>query len=238
MLLLMTSVSVIARVAVFALVAALSGTVARPAAPAPLSARTTCWAGYSYDGAQSPVQAYGVGAVLTLDRPPDVYSGHVAAWVGVGGAGMGPGGADEWLQAGIAHDAGGGDVVYYEYKRPGDAEATYVPVEDAQPGVFYSVMVYERAAQRNAWRVMVDGVKVSDPILLPGSHGAFAPVATAESWDGGVAGSCNRYAFDFANLAVRTQFGGAWQPFDLSRVLRDPAYGIDLRSSGFTAYSR
>lgn len=47
----------------------------------------------------------------------------------------------------------------------------------------------------------VDGMKVGDPVTLPGSHGLFQPVATAENWDGGVAGSCNRYDFDFSNSA-------------------------------------
>ena len=29
-------------------------------------------------------------------------SSHVAGWVGVGGPGLGPHGADEWLQVGLA----------------------------------------------------------------------------------------------------------------------------------------
>jgi hypothetical protein len=164
--------------------------------------------------------------------------GHVAAWVGVGGAGMGPGGTDEWIQAGIAHDAGGQDVLYYEYKRPGDAKATYTALQVANPGQSHSFVVYERAAQRDSWSVIVDGVKISPPVSLPGSHGLFQPVATAENWDGGVAGACNQYGFAFANLAVRSDYKGAWQAFDLSRVLRDPAYQLALRPSGFTASSR
>ena len=35
-------------------------------------------------------------------RRPNVLHGHVAAWVGVGGAGLGPGSTDEWLQVGIS----------------------------------------------------------------------------------------------------------------------------------------
>lgn len=207
-------------------------------AASPLHHTTGCWSGYSYDGVQSPVAGYGVGATITLERPSQVSAGHVAAWIGVGGAGMGPGGTDEWIQAGIAREADGTDALYYEYKRPGDAQATFVQLQTAYPGVPYSLFVYERAAQRDAWRVMLNGVKVSDPVVLPGSHGAFSPVATAESWDGGVSGSCNGYAFDFSSLTVRTDWGGTWQPFDTSRVLRDPAYQIALRPSGFTASSR
>jgi hypothetical protein len=201
------------------------------------AAARSCWSGYSYVGVQSPVVGYGVSATIALDAPSAVSAGHVAAWVGVGGAGVGPGGSDEWLQAGIAHDATGSDHLYYEVKRPGDENATYVTLGTVRPGEAHDVAVYERAAQPNAWRVMIDGVRVSDSIVLPGSHGRFAPVATAENWDGDV-GSCNGYAFDLSSLAVRTQFGGTWSAFDTSRVLRDPAYQLALRPSGFTASSR
>ena len=197
-----------------------------------------CWAGYSYNGVQSTGRAYGVSATLTLGAHSVVSNGHVAAWIGVGGAGLGPGGSDEWIQAGIAHDAGGLDVLYYEYKQPGDSVATYVRLFNVAPGKSHSLVVYERGGRRDSWRVIVDGTKVSSPIRLPGSHGRFQPVATAENWDGGVSGSCNGYDFDFSNLAVRSQYAGAWQAFDLSRVLRDPAYAIKLRASGFTALSR
>jgi hypothetical protein len=71
------------------------------------------------------------------------------------------------------------------------------------------------------------------PVSLPGTHGLFQPVATAENWDGGVAGArAISKVFAFANLAVRSDYEGAWQAFDLSRVLRDPAYELALRPSG------
>ena len=190
-----------------------------------------CWSGYSYNGAQSPVPANGVSAKLTLTSATVVGVGHVAAWIGVGGAAMGPGGSDEWVQAGIAHDAGGSDVLYYEFKRPSDATATYVPLQAVAPGASHTIVVYERAV-RDSWRVRIDGINVSAPIMLPGSDGRFAPVATAENWDGGVAGSCNGYSYAFSNLSVRAT---TWQPFTLSRVLRDPAYSFTLRSTGFLA---
>jgi hypothetical protein len=233
-----TPVSRFLKLALIAAVCASLAPVAAGAAPARSATAKTCWAGYSYNGVQSPTRAYGISANLTLSARSVVGLGHVAAWVGVGGAGLGPGGADEWIQAGIAHDAGGVDVLYYEYKRPGDDRATYVGLQEVSPGESHTVVVYERAAQRDSWVVMVDNVKVSSPISLPGSHGLFQPVATAENWDGGVAGTCNRYGYGFSNLAVRSQYKGAWQAFDLSRVLRDPAYQLALRASGFTASSR
>jgi hypothetical protein len=233
-----TLVSRFLKLALLAAVCASLAPVAAGAAPGSQRAAKTCWAGYSYNGVQSPTRAYGISANLTLSARSVVSVGHVAAWIGVGGAGMGPGGSDEWIQAGIAHDAGGLDVLYYEYKRPGDARATYVSLGVVSPGESHALVVYERAAQRDYWGVMVDGVKVSAPITLPGSHGLFQPVATAENWDGGVAGSCNQYGYGFSSLAVRSQYKGAWQPFELSRVLRDPAYQLALRASGFSASSR
>jgi len=212
--------------------------LAGAASPAAARRPEECAAGYAYVGAESPTRAYGVSATLTTMSTAVVQTGHVAAWIGVGGPALGPGDSDEWLQAGIARDAGGNDVLYYEFKRPGDSTATYVPLDRAVIGEAYDFVVYERATEPDTWRVQVDGMKVGDPISLPGSHGAFQPIATAENWDGGVAGTCNDYRFDFANLALRTQYGGLWQAFQLTRVLRDPAYSMRLRASGFVASSR
>jgi hypothetical protein len=208
--------------------------LARAATPATKQAVKGCWSGYSYAGVQSPASSFGVSATISLLGAPTVPNGHVAAWVGVGGAGLGPGGSDEWVQAGIAHDAGQGDVLYYEVKRPADATAQLVSLGSVSVGESHKVAVVERAAQRDAWRVLLDGQRVSPILVLPGSHGSFAPVATAESWDGGTS-VCNRYAFDFTDLAVATQPGGSWAPFQLSRILRDPAYQLALRNTGFTA---
>jgi hypothetical protein len=233
-----THVSRFLKLAGLAAICASLVAVAAGAAQASPAGPKTCWSGYSYNGVQSPTAAYGISANLLLSARSVVGVGHVAAWVGVGGAGMGPGGSDEWVQAGIAHDAGGQDVLYYEYKRPGDAEATYVKLQLASPGRTHSFVVYERAAQRDSWAVIVDGVTISPPVSLPGSHGLFQPVATAENWDGGVAGACNQYGYSFSNLAVRSVYKGGWKAFPLSRVLRDPAYELSLGASGFKVSSR
>jgi hypothetical protein len=233
-----TAVSRVFKLALLVAVCASLAPVAAGAGQASHRGAKTCWSGYSYNGVQSPTRAYGIAANITLSSRSIVDVGHVAAWVGVGGAGMGPGGSDEWIQAGIAHDVGGQDVLYYEYKRPGDATATYVALQVVKPGESHSIVVYERAAQRDSWAVTVDGGRVSQPVTLPGSHGLFQPVATAENWDGGIAGGCNQYGYSFSSLAVRSEYKGAWQAFDLSRVLRDPAYRLALRPSGFQASSR
>lgn len=197
----------------------------------------TCWSEYSYDGVQSPSNAYGVATTLSMRAPSVVRSGHVAAWVGVGGAGAGPRGTDEWVQAGIAQDAGDVAVLYYEYRRPGDAAATYVRLQPVSPGESHTVAVTELAARPGHWRVRIDGIAQGAAIALPGSHGRFAPNATAESWDGGLVGSCNGYSFAFSNLSLRLRNAGPWEAFGLSRVLRDPAYAIRLGANGFSASS-
>jgi hypothetical protein len=142
-----------------------------------------------------------------------------------------------WLQAGIARDEGGADRLYYEVKRPGDATATYVQLGAVHPGEAHKIAVLERRSQRNAWRVWIDDAVASPTFVLPGSHGTFQPVATAESWDGGRS-VCNGYSYDFGDLAVASEPGGGWQPMQLARVLRDPSYQLSLRSTGFTASSR
>jgi hypothetical protein len=166
---------------------------------------------------------------LTLRSPSVVAAGHTAAWVGVGAG-------SEWVQAGFAHDAGGGDVLYYEYKRPGDARATYVTLGAVRAGSTHTISVFE-SATRDSWRIRIDGRDRGGLVALPHSHGTYAPVATAENWDGGV-GSCNAYAYAFGSLAVRASYGGAWQRFGPTRILRDPAYALTLRTNGFVASSR
>jgi hypothetical protein len=216
---------------------AISCTVGAGISRAGSAAPRSCWSGYSYAGVQNPGAAYGVAGTLGMLGVPNVRSGHVAAWIGVGGAGLGPGGSDVWLQAGIARDEGGAARLYYEVKRPADANATYVQLATVRPGETHKISVLERRSQRNGWRVWIDDAVASPTFRLPRSHGAFQPVATAESWDGGQS-VCNGYSFRFGHLAVAAEPGGGWQPMRLARVLRDPAYHLSIQGTGFTAFSR
>src|SRR4051812_15763773 len=76
---------------------------------------------YSYAGVSSIDARFGVGARISTLHAPAVKEGHVAAWVGVGGSGLGPSGSDEWLQAGISVRAGQDPSLYYELALPGAA---------------------------------------------------------------------------------------------------------------------
>lgn len=209
-----------------------------PAVSAHSRNSTACRAGYSYVGAVSPVAAAGVSARIRLSSLPAVSSGHIAAWVGVGSPKAGPGGTSEWLQTGIADIEGETSHLYYEVWRPGDLGATYVELGAVRVGDAHTFTVRELAGRSDVWVAEIDGTRVSRPVTLPGSHDAFEPVVTAENWDGGTTGACNSYDFDFAEVSMRAEPGRTWQPFALTRLLRDPAYALAVRARGFTAASR
>jgi hypothetical protein len=59
-----------------------------------------------------------------LGRQRGVTPRHVAAWVGIGGEGLGPGGATEWIQAGLsAFPDGRTELNYDEVTMPGSEAA-------------------------------------------------------------------------------------------------------------------
>jgi hypothetical protein len=168
-------------------------------------------AGYSYAGISSRSSVYGVSATLTSLAAPAVQNGHVAGWVGVGGPGLGPNGSTEWIQVGYSGFPGLRDgSLYYEVTLPGKAP-TYHEVSAAiHPGENHRVGVLEVAQHTDWWRVWVDGHAASKPYYLPGSHGAWRGIATAESWGGGMR-ACNLYSYRFNRVAVAQQPGGNWK---------------------------
>src|ERR1700690_4310018 len=84
-------------------------------------AAATCGEGtYAYAGMGSREVVRGVAATIAPTTAPTVRDGHVDGWVGVGGVGMGPNGADEWIQIGypsVPNDSL--NRIYYEIQRPG-----------------------------------------------------------------------------------------------------------------------
>ncbi len=220
----------------FALLAVLAA-LAVTASPAVPSAKGCGRPGYAYAGLQGDDQAFGVSARLTAVADPDVEAGHVAAWVGIGARGEGPGGADEWLQVGLNRIAGNDAKLYYEVMTP-SAGVRYVELDPAVgTGRVYRVAVLEVAGRRDVWRVWVDGRPVSDPIYLPGSHRALTPMAIAENWDGGKP-TCNRYMYRFGGVALAGSPGGSWERFRTAQgqVMQDAGYRIvPAESGGFVA---
>jgi hypothetical protein len=186
---------------------------------------------YTYAGISSSNARFGVAARISAVRQPNVLKGHVAAWVGVGGLGLGPHSTDEWLQVGISAKPGRSPALYYEVALP-HQPARYVELQrDVPVGRAYDVAVLESRRYPGSWRVWVNGTKMTRPIYLPGSHGAWGPIATAESWNSNHTGTCNAYAFRFSEVRVATEPGGDWRPFE-GRVLADAGYRLEHERDG------
>ena len=205
-------------------------------AAGPSSAReeTSCAShGYTYAGLAQNDAAHGVTATVTAVSAPLVAGGHVAAWVGVGGRGLAPGGTNAWLQAGLASYRGGGSRLYYELMLPEGRR--YVELARAvRPGTRFTVSVLEVAP--GTWHVVVNGRDVSPTFALPISSSGLPAIVTAESW-ATTTQACNEYAFGFAGA----QFIGAdgmWHPFSKPQIIVSSSTQITRRSdTGFLATS-
>ena len=163
------------------LAAALATSVCALASPSLANAACRS-SGYAYAGVGSASRAYGISTRLQAATAPQVVNGHVAGWVGVGGPGAGPNGTDEWLQVGFsAFPRSAFSSLYYEVAQPHQAPR-YVELESGlPPGTASKVAVVELAGKRGWWRVWVDDKAVGAPVYLPGSHGAWRPLATTEN---------------------------------------------------------
>lgn len=199
------------------------------AAPAACGAST-----YSYAGLLGPTVASGVGARVTTSRLPSVVDGHVTAWVGVGGTGLGPRSTNEWLRVGISAVDGLGPALYYEVARPNTAPHTVTLKNPVPVGKAFDVAVLETQNHPGSWQVWLNGKAITNRVVLPGSHGAWPPMVTAESWSSGIAGTtCNDYAFKFDQIRMATKPGGAWQPLTVTTagLLSAPGYSLERQQA-------
>jgi hypothetical protein len=194
-------------------------------------------AGYSYAGLAAPGHAFGVAATVTPLGSSRVLVGHVAGWVGVGGPGEGPAGSDEWLEVGFSDfPQMSGNDLYFEVARP-DSDPIYHQIAtDLAFGQPERVAVLEMRNRPNNWRVWVDGVRASQPIYLPQSHGRWSPIATAESWDGGT-GECNDFLYRFHGVSIASLPGGGWKRLLGGYRIGDAATRLrwQARSASFVA---
>jgi hypothetical protein len=181
--------------------------------------------GYTYAGHQASRKGHGVRATISAVRAPEVAAGHVAGWVGVGGPGQGPDGTDMWLQVGLASMPGFGTVLYAEVTRPGKSPAFRLLEDGIQVGDSRRVAVLEMSRRPEWWRIWVNGVAATEPIHLPGSSERWAPIATAESWNGGQV-ACNQFAFRFERVSVSHGRGGSWFAFTPAYDFRDGNYRL------------
>jgi hypothetical protein len=204
------------------------------AVPSAADSETACAAhGYTYAGLAQNDAVHGVSATLTAVSAPHVAGGHVAAWVGVGGRGMAPGGTNAWLQAGLASYRSGGSRLYYELMLP-DGRKYVELARSVRTGTRFTVSVLE--VSPGTWQVVVDGLVVSPAFALPVSSSGLPAIVTAESWATATQ-ACNRYAFGFAGA----QFIGAdgmWHTFTKPQIIVSSSTQIKRRSeTGFLATS-
>ena len=181
--------------------------------------------GYTYAGHQATRRGHGVRATITAVRAPEVAAGHVAGWVGLGGPGQGPTGEDMWIQAGLASIPGMGTLLYAEITRPGRSPQFRVLEENVPVGESRSLAILEMSKRPERWRIWVGGVPMTKPVYLPGSADRWAPIATAESWNGGQV-ACNRFAFRFERVSVSHGRGGSWFAFKPGYHFRDGGYQL------------
>ena len=166
-----------------------------------------------------------------LTREPSVDAGHVAGWVGVGGPGQGADGGDAWIQAGIASLPGLGTVLYSEIKREGQEPRLVLVHRSVTVGQSHDVAVLEVAGRKGWWQVWVDGEPVTERVHIPGSSGRWAPIVTAESWNGGTP-TCNAFGFRFDRVSVSLGGGGSWRPFVSGHRFLDGTHSLrDLTGS-------
>lgn len=216
------------------LAAAFAAAAVGAAAAAAGASRAACGAGpYVYAGLVGSRAGFGVAATITPIRLPPVVEGHVAAWTGVGGYGLGPNGSDEWLQAGISKIGDRAPALYYELALPGETPRYVMLKGHLSLTRSYRVAVLESRRRPGWWSVWANGTQVTREIFLPGSHGAWAPVATAESWNG-TAATCNPFAFRFTRVEAVTRPGGGWSSLR-GRVLRYPGARVVQAHDGLLA---
>lgn len=208
----------------------LSATALAPAAPQGCETRA-----YTYAGFGAARRSYGIAATVTALRTPDVRNGHVAGWIGIGGPGQGANGTDEWLQVGMSAFTDGVAELYYELALPGQAPQ-YTKIMDVTTLERHRLALVELSGRRSVWQIWVDGRRIGSPTYLPASHGRWAPIVTAESWNGGEA-VCNSYSYRFSDVSS-AGFVGHWSPFRRGYRFQDPGYGLNVWRSSFTARAR
>lgn len=120
-----------------------------------------------------------------------------------------------------------GTVLYAEIKREGREPELALVERSVAVGRPYRVAVLEAAGRHGQWQVWVDGAPVTERVRMPGSSGRWAPIVTAESWNGGTA-TCNAFGYRFERVSVSLGGGRSWRPFvsghrflDGTHTLRD-----------------
>jgi hypothetical protein len=192
--------------------------------------------GYTYAGVESPGAVAGVAATVSVDFV-DVRGGHVAAWVGVGGPGLGPHGIDEWIQVGVGTIAGtNGTKVYYEAKRGVTYRYGELPLS-VVTGERHRLEVQESGARHGWWQASVDGAPLGPLVFLPGSHGAWPAQIVAENWNV-AAKDCNSFGFEFDRLTTRKATASLPKPLGAAITFVPGGIHISRSGGGYRTWHR
>jgi hypothetical protein len=103
-------------------------------------------------------------------------------------------------------------MLYAEITREGVDPEFLLLAESVQVGRTHKIAVLEMSGRAGWWRVWLDGEPATAPVRLHGSSGRWAPIATAESWNGRTA-ACNAFGFRFERVSISYGGGGSWRPF-------------------------
>jgi hypothetical protein len=194
-------------VLVCGLIVALAATPVVPSAVGRAEGAAVACKGYSYAGLQGWKPVSGLRATIRVVRTPSVGDGHVGGWIGIGGPRLGPGGSDQWLQAGYAGFGDGRLQMYYEITLPGQAAAYHMLKEQAAAGETHTISIQELPGQGGRWRVWLDGEAASPVYNLKGSHGKYMPQGIGENWT--PSSKCNTFDWLFTNVRVLLPSGRA-----------------------------
>lgn len=185
---------------------------------APAFADTCGNPGYSYAGVVTPKATAGVRAVITAPVAPQVESGDVSGWIGVGRTSV-PGKLGV-LRVGLLAQTDGTMQLYYEVRRGGGWVRHPGPI--VQPGERHFVKVARTHRHSKRWHVRIDGRRIGSSLRLAGGSKWLRAVATAESWDGG-APSCNRFQYSFQKVKVKRR---GWHRVENKKLIQDPGYKV------------
>jgi hypothetical protein len=200
---------------------ALVGALATACISAAPALAETCGTGYSYAGVVTPKRTAGVRAVITAPVAPQVESGDVSGWIGVGRVGVN--GKRGVLRVGLLGQAGGTMQLYYEIRRSGNWNRHLGPV--VQPGERHFVKVVRSRKNAKRWLVLIDRNTVGPAMKLGTGFKWLRAAATAESWDGG-APSCNKFQYAFRKVEVKAKNGRGWRGANTRKLIQDPGYKV------------
>lgn len=204
---------------------------------------TACYNGegiYGYAGIADAEDFNGFAAKITETAEPKMFNGHIAAWIGFGAEKLGPGGTDEWLQAGILQEAGQPQSeLYYEITLP-NRQPHHVLLGQVAINSPQSIRFERISAQPEEWILDVNDQRRGPVFRMPAKHKTWIADFTAESWISNEAegAGCNIFQYKFEQMAVRQPNTNLWHIPEKPHRFKDggPGYAIeDLTPTSFTA---